>query len=131
MEIAFVGLGRMGGGMTHRLLDNGHRVFGYARSKGDRDTLEERGGTGAESLEQLVSLMQERPRVVWSMVPAGQPTEDTIFGVADHLDEGDIIVDGGNTNFRDDQRRAKALAERGIEFMDAGTSGGVWGYDVG
>jgi 6-phosphogluconate dehydrogenase len=131
MEIGFVGLGRMGGGMTHRLLDNGHRVVGFARNQGDRDVLEERGGTGAESLEQLVSLLQERPRVVWSMVPAGTVTDDVVFGAADLLEEDDIVVDGGNTNFRDDQRRAKALAERGIQYVDAGTSGGVWGYDVG
>jgi 6-phosphogluconate dehydrogenase len=131
MEIAFVGLGRMGGGMTHRLLDDGHMAFGYARTQADLDTLEQRGGKGAHSLEELVGMMTEKPRVVWSMVPAGQPTEETIFGVAEHLEAGDIVVDGGNTNFRDDQRRAKALAEKGIEFIDAGTSGGVWGYDVG
>jgi 6-phosphogluconate dehydrogenase len=131
MEIGFVGLGRMGGGMTHRLLDDGHTVFGYAPSELDRDNLEERGGKAATSLEELVSLMSEEPRVVWSMVPAGQATEDTIDGLAKLLAEGDIVVDGGNTNFRDDQRRAKALEERGIQFIDAGTSGGVWGYDVG
>jgi 6-phosphogluconate dehydrogenase len=131
MEIAFVGLGRMGGGMTHRLLDDGHTVFGYAPNETDRNTLEERGGTAGTSLEELVSLMTERPRVVWSMVPAGKATEDTIFGLADLLEEGDIVVDGGNTNFRDDQRRAKALEQKGIRFIDAGTSGGVWGYDVG
>jgi len=131
MEIGFVGLGRMGGGMTHRLLDDGHTVFGYAPSELDRDTLEERGGKAATSLEELVSLMSEEPRVVWWMVPAGQATEDTIDGLAKLLAEGDIVVDGGNTNFRDDQRRAKALEERGIQFIDAGTSGGVWGYDVG
>src|SRR5690349_19238615 len=131
MEIAFVGLGRMGGGMTHRLLDDGHTVFGYAPSDKDRDTLDERGGKAAGSLEEMVSLMTEKPRVVWSMVPAGQITEDTISNLAGLLEEGDIVVDGGNTNFRDDQRRAKALEEKGIEFIDAGTSGGVWGYDVG
>jgi 6-phosphogluconate dehydrogenase len=131
MEIAFVGLGRMGGGMTHRLLDGGHRVCGYARNEKDRATLTERGGFAPGSLEELVDRLEERPRVVWSMVPAGAPTDQVIDTVSARFDEGDIIVDGGNSNFRDGQARARFLAERGVDFVDAGTSGGVWGYDVG
>src|SRR4051812_26716867 len=106
MEIGFVGLGRMGGGMTHRLLDHGHTVFGFARSEDDRSTLEQRGGTGAESVAELVGMLSERPRVVWSMVPAGAPTDSVIEEAAEHLEPGDIVVDGGNSNFRDDQARA-------------------------
>jgi 6-phosphogluconate dehydrogenase len=131
MEIGFVGLGRMGGGMTHRLLDGGHRVLGFATAETDRATLSERGGTAYDGLEALVNGLQERPRVIWSMVPAGDPTDQVIDAVAAHMQAGDIVVDGGNSNFRDGQRRAARLAEKGIEFVDAGTSGGVWGYDVG
>jgi 6-phosphogluconate dehydrogenase len=121
----------MGGGMTHRLLDGGHRVCGYARNEKDRATLTARGGFAPGSLEELVDRLEERPRVVWSMVPAGAPTDQVIDTVSARFDEGDIIVDGGNSNFRDGQARAKFLAERGVDFVDAGTSGGVWGYDVG
>jgi 6-phosphogluconate dehydrogenase len=131
MEIGFVGLGRMGGGMTHRLLDDGHRVLGFARSDADKNTLAERGGIPANSIEELVDRLEERPRVVWSMVPAGQATDGVIEAAAAHMERGDVIIDGGNSNFRDGQGRAARLAELGIDFVDAGTSGGVWGYDVG
>jgi len=131
MEIAFVGLGRMGGGMTHRLLDAGHVVHGFDRGAEARETLAGHGGRASEALADLVAALAETPRVVWVMVPAGEITDAVITDLGGLLSAGDVIVDGGNSNFRDGQRRAAALAERGIEFVDAGTSGGVWGYDVG
>jgi 6-phosphogluconate dehydrogenase len=116
-----VGLGRMGGNMTERLREHGHEVATYARS-GD--------GRTAMSLEGLVGQL-EPPRVVWLMIPAGAPTEDSILQLLDLLDHGDVIVDGGNSNFRDSQRRAATAAERKVEFIDAGVSGGIWGREVG
>jgi 6-phosphogluconate dehydrogenase len=114
-----VGLGRMGGNMTERLREHGHEVATYARS----------GGT-AGSLEELVSQL-EPPRVVWLMIPAGAPTENSVAQLLDLLDEGDVIVDGGNSNFRDSQRRAEMSTKRGINFIDAGVSGGIWGRELG
>jgi 6-phosphogluconate dehydrogenase len=131
MKIAFVGLGRMGAGMTHRLLDAGHEVHAWNRSEAPRATLAEQGGRPAESLEELVANLGEGRRAVWVMVPSGDVTEQTIDHVAGLLREGDIIIDGGNSRFTDGKRRSAALAERGIVFVDAGTSGGVWGYQVG
>ena len=131
MKIAFVGLGRMGAGMTHRLLDAGHEVHAWNRSEGPRATLASQGGRPAESLEELVANLGEGRRAVWVMVPSGDVTEQTIEHVAGLLREGDILIDGGNSRFTDGKRRSAALAERGIVFVDAGTSGGVWGYQVG
>jgi 6-phosphogluconate dehydrogenase len=131
MKIAFVGLGRMGAGMTHRLLDAGHEVHAWNRSEGPRVTLASQGGTPAASLEELVANLGEGRRAVWVMVPSGEVTEQTIDELAGLLREGDILIDGGNSRFTDGKRRSAALAERGIVFVDAGTSGGVWGYEVG
>jgi 6-phosphogluconate dehydrogenase len=131
MKIAFVGLGRMGAGMTHRLLDAGHEVHAWNRSEGPRATLASQGGTPAASLAELVANLGEGCRAVWVMVPSGDVTEQTIEELAGLLREGDILIDGGNSRFTDGKRRSAALAERGIVFVDAGTSGGVWGYDVG
>jgi 6-phosphogluconate dehydrogenase len=131
MKIAFVGLGRMGAGMTHRLLDAGHEVHAWNRSEGPRATLASQGGTPAESIAELVTGLGEGRRAVWVMVPSGDVTEQTIDEVAGHLREGDILIDGGNSRFTDGKRRSAALAEKGIVFVDAGTSGGVWGYQVG
>ena len=131
MKIAFVGLGRMGAGMTHRLLDAGHEVHAWNRSEGPRATLASQGGTPAASLSELVANLGEGRRAVWVMVPSGDVTEQTIDELAGLLREGDILVDGGNSRFTDGKRRSAALAERGIVFVDAGTSGGVWGYEVG
>jgi 6-phosphogluconate dehydrogenase len=131
MKIAFVGLGRMGAGMTHRLLDAGHEVHAWNRSEGPRETLAGQGGHPAASLEELVANLGEGRRAVWVMVPAGDVTEETIEHLAGLLNEGDILIDGGNSRFTDGKRRSAALAERGIVFVDAGTSGGVWGYQVG
>jgi 6-phosphogluconate dehydrogenase len=120
VKLGMVGLGRMGGNMTERLREHGHEVATYARH----------GGGTAGSLEELVGQL-EPPRVVWLMIPAGAPTEDSIAQLLDLLDRGDVIVDGGNSNFRDSQRRAATAAEHGIEFIDAGVSGGIWGREVG
>jgi 6-phosphogluconate dehydrogenase len=118
-----VGLGRMGGNMAERLRRGGHEVVGYDTSAGPRDVT---------SLEELASALSDQPRrVVWVMVPAGEPTEGTIRSLAELLGPGDLIVDGGNANHRDSQRRATELAEQGIGFLDAGVSGGIWGLDLG
>jgi 6-phosphogluconate dehydrogenase len=131
MKIAFVGLGRMGAGMTHRLLDAGHEVHAWNRSEGPRETLASQGGKPAASLEELVANLGDGRRAVWVMVPSGDVTEQTIEHLAGLLREGDILIDGGNSRFTDGKRRSAALAERGMVFVDAGTSGGVWGYEVG
>ena len=131
MKIAFVGLGRMGAGMTHRLLDAGHEVHAWNRSEGPRQTLASQGGKPAASLAELVGNLGEGRRAVWVMVPSGDVTEQTIDELAGLLRAGDILIDGGNSRFTDGKRRSAALAERGIVFVDAGTSGGVWGYQVG
>jgi 6-phosphogluconate dehydrogenase len=115
-----VGLGRMGGNMTERLRERGHEVATFARS----------GGTTAGSLEELVAQL-EPPRVVWVMIPAGAPTEAAVTELVGLLASGDVIVDGGNSNFRDSQRRAAAAAEQGVRYVDAGVSGGIWGREVG
>ena len=131
MKIAFVGLGRMGAGMTHRLCDAGHEVHGFDPNEAARAELASRGGHPASSLEALVKGLGDGPRVVWMMVPAGEITQRTVDGLAPLLAAGDLVVDGGNSNYRDDQRRSEELGAHGIEFMDVGTSGGVWGYEVG
>jgi 6-phosphogluconate dehydrogenase len=115
-----VGLGRMGGNMTIRLREHGHEVATYARH----------GDSTATSLEELVSQL-EPPRVVWLMIPAGQPTEDSVHELLGLLDAGDVIVDGGNSNFRESQRRASQAAERSVQFLDVGVSGGIWGRTEG
>lgn len=130
MKIAMIGLGRMGANMSRRLLRDGHQVVGYDRDEGSARILEKKGLDWVTSLEDLKAALPT-PRVVWVMVPAGEPTEEVVRDLADVLDEGDVVVDGGNTYFKDDVRRAALLAERGIGFADAGTSGGVWGLDRG
>ncbi|HMJ77696.1 MAG TPA: decarboxylating 6-phosphogluconate dehydrogenase [Iamia sp.] len=124
MKIGMIGLGRMGGNMAERLRRGGHEVVGYDRAPDGRDVA---------SLDELVSALVDgdAPRVVWVMVPAGEPTEDTIQELAGLLSEGDVVVDGGNSNFKDSIRRAGELAEAGIGWVDAGTSGGVWGLQNG
>jgi 6-phosphogluconate dehydrogenase len=115
-----IGLGRMGGNMATRLRNAGHEVVGYARSKPSE----------ANSLEELVAAL-DPPRVVWTMIPAGEPTEQTIVRLSELCEPGDIVIDGGNSNYRDSIRRGASLAERRIRFVDAGVSGGVWGLENG
>ena len=132
MELAMIGLGKMGGNMTRRLRQDGHRVVGYNRSEEPtRQLAEEVGMAPAFSLEEAVDKLEGRPRVAWSMVPAGDPTESVVDNLGDLLEEGDIVVDGGNSKYKDSVRRAAALRERGIHFVDVGTSGGIWGLEEG
>jgi 6-phosphogluconate dehydrogenase len=131
MQLGFVGLGKMGGNMVHRIhRDSDHQVVAFDFSADAVSAAEGHGATGAASLEDLVGKL-DTPRTVWLMVPAGDPTQSTIDTLADLLAEGDTIVDGGNTNWHDDVRRAAALHERGIHYVDVGVSGGVWGLEVG
>ena len=131
MQLGFIGLGKMGGNMVHRIhRDSDHQVVAFDFSADAVGAAEGHGATGASGLEDLVSKL-DPPRTVWVMVPAGDATEQTVNALADLLDEGDTIVDGGNTNWHDDVRRAAALHERGIHYVDVGTSGGVWGLEVG
>jgi 6-phosphogluconate dehydrogenase len=120
MKLGMVGLGRMGGNMTKRLERNGHEVATYARS----------GGGTAVTLEELVGQLEPR-RAVWLMIPAGDPTEQAVKTLIGLLESGDIIVDGGNSNFRDSQRRAALAREHGVGYVDAGVSGGIWGLENG
>ena len=130
MRLAMIGLGRMGGNMVERLLLGGHQVVGYDRSAEAVAAAVAKGAKSAQDLADLCAQL-DAPRVVWVMVPAGDPTQQTIDEVASHLQSGDIIIDGGNSNFHDSMRRANAAQARGIEFVDAGTSGGIWGLQVG
>src|SRR3954447_25299847 len=131
MQIGFVGLGKMGGNMVHRIeRDSDHEVVAFDPNADAVSTAEGHGASGAASLEELVSKL-DKPRMIWLMVPSGNITESTIAKLADLLDAGDTIVDGGNSNWHDDQRRAKELEPKGIRYADVGTSGGVWGLDVG
>ena len=130
MQIAIVGLGKMGGNMVRRLLRGGHHVVAWDRNAAVVEGLTREGATGAASLADLVTKLSA-PRAVWVMVPAGDPTESTIQELSKLLSPDDIVIDGGNSNYKDSVRRSKELATKGIRFLDAGTSGGVWGLDVG
>jgi len=130
MRIGFVGLGRMGANMVRRLLRDGHEVVAYNRTPEKRKEIAGEGETAAFSIGELVDKL-EKPRAVWIMVPAGDATEAQIEDLLEHLEAGDTIIDGGNTNFHDDQRRQRDLAAKGINYVDAGTSGGIWGLQVG
>jgi 6-phosphogluconate dehydrogenase len=125
-----VGLGRMGGNMTIRLIRQGHEVVVFDPRREARDAAVTAGATPAGSLADMVNFL-DQPRTVWLMVPSGDVTERTVTSVAGLLAEGDTLIDGGNSNFRDSQRRAASLAERGVAFLDAGTSGGIWGLENG
>jgi 6-phosphogluconate dehydrogenase len=130
MELGFIGLGKMGMNMVTRLRRDQHRIVVYDRSSDLIKQTEGQGAIGSSSLADLVSKLSA-PRAVWVMVPSGTPTEETIQAVAALLQPGDTIVDGGNTRFHDDVRRAAELKKKGIHYVDAGTSGGIWGLQVG
>ncbi len=130
MDIGFIGLGKMGMNMVTRLSQGGHRVVAYDRSADVITQAESKGATGATSLEDLISKLP-KPRAVWVMVPSGDPTEDTIRHLSTILEKDDIVIDGGNTKFHDDVRRAADLKKRNIHYVDAGTSGGIWGLQIG
>jgi 6-phosphogluconate dehydrogenase len=130
MQLGMIGLGRMGANMVRRLLKHEHECFVYDHSPDNVAALAKEGATGAASLEELVQKMA-KPRAVWVMVPAGQATESTVVDLSQVLERGDTIIDGGNSHYKDDVRRAEMLKEKGITYLDCGTSGGVWGIDRG
>jgi 6-phosphogluconate dehydrogenase len=130
MQIGFIGLGRMGLNMVTRLVRGGHAVVAYDQSADAVAHAEAAGATGAATLEALIAALAA-PRNVWVMVPSGDPTESTVSALGGLLSAGDTIIDGGNTNFHDDVRRAGTLASRGVGYVDAGTSGGIWGLQEG
>ena len=130
MHIGFIGLGRMGANMVRRLVRDGHAVVAYNRTPEKTTEIAGEGAIASYSIEELVGKLQ-KPRTVWIMVPAGDATEAQIAELLEHLEPGDTIVDGGNTNFHDDVRRHKELAKKGIKYVDAGVSGGIWGLKVG
>ncbi len=130
MQLGMIGLGRMGGNMVRRLMRGGHECFVFDLNPDNVKQIEREGAQGASSIEDLAGKLQ-KPRAVWAMVPAGNPTEQTVEALSKFMSAGDIIIDGGNSHFKDDVRRAKALAEKGIHYLDAGTSGGIWGAERG
>jgi 6-phosphogluconate dehydrogenase len=130
MELGMIGLGRMGGNMAQRLMRGGHRVVGFDPDADARKALEDDGGGSADSLQALVDALPA-PRIVWMMVPAGKITDGTVDTLAGLLAPGDVVVDGGNSNYKDTLRRAEALAGRQVGYVDCGTSGGVWGLAEG
>jgi 6-phosphogluconate dehydrogenase len=130
MQLGMVGLGRMGANMTRRLMRGGHQLVVSDLSADSVTLLSGEGATGSSSLEDLVSKLTP-PRAIWIMVPSGSPTEKTVQTLAQHLQKGDAIIDGGNSYFKDDVRRSEELNPKGIHYLDVGTSGGVWGIDRG
>jgi 6-phosphogluconate dehydrogenase len=130
MELGMIGLGKMGGFMTERLVRGGHRVIGFDRDPAAVQRVVEKGAAGANSLDKMFAQLK-LPRAVWLMVPAGAPVDETIDLLLAHLTPGDTIIDGGNSYYKDSVRRAAALAPKKIHFVDCGTSGGVWGLTEG
>src|ERR1700749_25446 len=130
MELGIVGLGRMGANMARRLMKDGHTIVAYDVSADAVEGLAGEGANGASSLEDLAAKLSA-PRSVWVMVPAGKITEETVQGLEGVLESGDAIIDGGNSYYRDDMRRGKRAAEKGIDYVDCGTSGGVFGLERG
>jgi 6-phosphogluconate dehydrogenase len=130
MRLAMVGLGRMGGNMTERLVRGGHEVVAFDRKPPTVQKYEELGATGAHTLQEVTAKLKT-PRIVWIMVPAGKPVDETIAQLLPGLSKGDVIIDGGNSNFHDTMRRAADLQQKGIQLIDSGTSGGIWGLANG
>jgi len=130
MDLGMIGLGRMGANMAERLIRSGHRVVGFDPSEAARKALEDKNGESAESLQALVAKL-DAPRAVWTMVPAGKITDDTVASLLDLLAPGDCLIDGGNSYYKDSLRHAASCAAKKIDFVDCGTSGGIWGLDGG
>ena len=130
MQLGMVGLGRMGSNMVRRLMKAGHRCVVYDRDFARAKDLAREGATAAPSIDEFISALESR-RVVWVMVPAGPPTEEVLEALADRMEPGDILIDGGNSYYKDDVRRAREMNAKGIQYVDAGTSGGVWGLERG
>ncbi len=131
MELGIYGLGRMGANMATRLVQGGHRVVASNRSRGPVDEAAALGAVPAYTMEEMVSKLEATPKIVWLMVPSGQVTDDALDHVMSLLKPGDIIIDGGNSNFHDTKRRAEKVNAAAMRFMDCGTSGGIWGLKVG
>lgn len=131
MELAIIGLGKMGMNMAKRLTAGGHRVVGFARTKATVDVAIQEGIDGAYSLEEAVGKLTSSPKIVWIMVPSGEITTQTIVDTAALLNKGDIIIDGGNSNYKDTIKHAALLEGKGVNFVDCGTSGGIWGISEG
>ena len=130
MQVGMIGLGRMGANMVRRLMRGGHQCVVYTRNPDNVRLLAGEGAVGATSLDDFVNKLS-KPRAAWVMVPAGDPTEQTVLALAERMETGDIIIDGGNSYYKDGVRRAKTLKEKGIHYVDVGTSGGVWGLERG
>ncbi|MDQ4060353.1 MAG: decarboxylating 6-phosphogluconate dehydrogenase, partial [Pseudomonadota bacterium] len=130
MQLGMIGLGRMGGNIVRRLLRNGHTAVVYDRNAGAVSDLARDGATGSDDLQDFVAKL-ERPRAAWVMLPAGTPTEESVMQLAGLMEPGDIVIDGGNSFYKDDIRRARALEAKGVRYVDVGTSGGVWGLERG
>lgn len=130
MELGMIGLGRMGGKMVQRLLNGGHRIIAYDPLTEAVEAAVQRGAIGAFSIASLAEKLA-KPRAVWLMVPSGEPTESIINSLAVELSPGDAVIGGGNSNCKDSMRQAKALSEKGLVFLDVGTSGGIWGLEEG
>src|SRR6266849_6433673 len=130
MQLGMIGLGRMGANMVRRLMRGGHECVVWDVNPDNVKQLADEGATGAQSLDDFVSKLSQ-PRAVWIMVPAGNPTEKTVIDLAARMAAKDIIIDGGNSYFKDDARRSRALHDKGIDYVDVGTSGGVWGLERG
>ena len=130
MQFGMIGLGRMGGNMVRRLMRGGHQCVVYDRLRKSVDDLAAEGATGTMSLDEFVNQLT-KPRVAWVMVPAGAATEEMLTGLSARMEAGDIIIDGGNSYYKDDVRRAHALRVKGIHYVDVGTSGGIWGLERG
>jgi 6-phosphogluconate dehydrogenase len=130
MKIGLIGLGKMGANMAQRLMEGGHKVVGFDRDQQAVKRIAETGNEGAGSIDELLSKLPS-PKVVWIMVPAGKPVDDTIDMLIPKLKSGDIVIDGGNSYYKDSMRRAKKLSDHGIDMIDAGVSGGIWGLKEG
>jgi 6-phosphogluconate dehydrogenase len=131
MQIGVIGLGRMGGNIARRLMRGGHQCVVFDADAKPRDALAKEGASAVRSLDDVVKALSDKPRAVWMMLPAGRITEETVTRLGTLLEPDDIIIDGGNSFYKDDIRRAKKLAERHIRYVDCGTSGGVWGIERG
>jgi len=130
MKLGLIGLGKMGGFMTERLLNDKHEVVVFDLNSDTVNNSVKKGAIGSKSIEELVSKL-EKPRIVWIMVPSGKPVDETIDKLTKVMEKGDIIIDGGNSHYKDSVVRGKALAEKGFNFLDAGISGGIWGLKIG
>jgi 6-phosphogluconate dehydrogenase len=131
MQIGIIGLGRMGGNISRRLMKAGHHCVVFDTNADPREALAKEGATAAGSLAEMMKALGDKPRAVWVMLPAGEITEKTVEQIGGMLEPDDIIIDGGNSFYKDDIRRAKKLAKKHIRYVDCGTSGGVWGIERG